>query len=69
MIKIKLKAVINIDVDSNEYFMPTDENVEEELESHIKDCIFDVDGVEIKYISITRRLKWTTTYPQTTKIL
>jgi|TARA_Y100000289_G_C3846891_1_gene111423 hypothetical protein len=57
MIKIKLKAVINIDVDSNEYFMPTDENVEEELESHIKDCIFDVDGVEIKYISITRRLK------------
>tara|TARA_A100001391_G_scaffold182770_2_gene149540 strand:+ start:1074 stop:1244 length:171 start_codon:yes stop_codon:yes gene_type:complete len=54
---IKLRVSIIIEVDEEEYMMPSDENVEEELESHFKDCLFDLDGVDIKHISITRRIK------------
>jgi hypothetical protein len=39
---------ITLDVDEEEYPIPADENVGEELEDGIREYFYDVDGAEIK---------------------
>jgi hypothetical protein len=39
---------ITLDVDEEEYPIPADENVGEELEDGIREYFYDVDGAEIR---------------------
>jgi len=41
---------ITLDVDEEEYPIPADENVGEELEDGIREYFYDVDGAEIRSI-------------------
>ena len=41
---------ITIEVDPEEYPVPADENVGEELEDSIQEYFYDIDGATIKHI-------------------
>ena len=45
---IRVKMFITLDVDEEEYPIPADENVGEELEDGIREYFYDVDGAEIR---------------------
>ena len=45
---IKVKMFMTLSVDKEEYPIPADGNVGEELEEYIKDVIYDVEGLKIK---------------------
>ena len=45
---IKVKMFITIDVDEEEYPIPADGQVGEELEDGIREYFYDIDGAEIK---------------------
>ena len=47
---IRVKMFITLDVDEEEYPIPADENVGEELEDGIREYFYDVDGAEIRSI-------------------
>jgi|TARA_R100001015_G_C4603904_1_gene158883 hypothetical protein len=47
---IRVKMFITLDIDEEDYPVPADENVGEELEESIKEYLYDVDGVKIKNI-------------------
>ena len=45
---IRVKMIITLSVDKEEYAVPADGNVGEEIEDYIKDMIYDVEGLKIK---------------------
>ena len=45
---VKVKMFITIEVDEEEYPIPADGQVGEELEDGIREYFYDVDGAEIK---------------------
>tara|TARA_R100000773_G_C4155125_1_gene75412 strand:- start:61 stop:222 length:162 start_codon:yes stop_codon:yes gene_type:complete len=47
---IKIKMFITMTVDEEEFPIPADGNVGEELEDTIQEYMYDVEGVEIKQI-------------------
>jgi hypothetical protein len=47
---IRVKMFITIDVDPEEYPMPADECVGEELEDSIQEYFYDIDGAKIRHI-------------------
>ena len=47
---MKVKMFITIDIDPEEYPVPADENVGEELEDSIREYFYDVDGAEIRHV-------------------
>ena len=47
---IRVKMMITFEVDDEEYPLPADGNVEEELEDSISEFIYDTEGVVIKHI-------------------
>tara|TARA_R110000796_G_scaffold17378_1_gene53543 strand:- start:215 stop:382 length:168 start_codon:yes stop_codon:yes gene_type:complete len=47
---IRVKVMMTIDVDPEEYPIPSDGKVEEEIESYVTDVIHELDGVKIKHI-------------------
>jgi|TARA_R100000482_G_scaffold59775_2_gene21767 hypothetical protein len=47
---IRVKMFITMTVDEEEFPIPADGNVAEELEDTIQEYMYDVDGVEIKQI-------------------
>lgn len=49
---IKLKIMMTIDVDAEEYPIPSDNRLDEEFEDYISDFIHEIDGVKIKNIKI-----------------
>ena len=46
----KVKMFITIEVDEEEYPIPADGQVGEELEDGIREYFYDIDGAEIKNI-------------------
>jgi hypothetical protein len=46
----RVKLFITIDVDEEEYPIPADGQVGEELEDGIREYLYDVDGADIKTI-------------------
>jgi hypothetical protein len=54
---IKLKIMMTIDVDGEEYHVPSDNKVDEEFEDYIKDFIHEIDGVKIRHIKIIQENK------------
>ena len=47
---IRVKAFITIDVDPEDYPIPADENVGEEIEEGLREYFYDIDGATIKNI-------------------
>lgn len=47
---IRVKMFLTLDVDPEEYPVPADENVAEELEENIMDSLYDVEGIKIRNI-------------------
>jgi|TARA_R100001163_G_scaffold8514_1_gene8390 hypothetical protein len=45
---IRVKVMLTLDVDEDEYPIPADENVAEEIETSITEFIYDIGGVKIK---------------------
>ena len=54
---MRVKLFITIDIDPEEYPMPADENVGEELEDGIREYIHDINGVKIKTMRVTQEIK------------
>ena len=47
---IRVKIFLTVDVDTEEYPVPADENVAEELEESIQEYLYDVEGIKIRNI-------------------
>tara|TARA_E500000305_G_scaffold31415_1_gene23873 strand:+ start:332 stop:493 length:162 start_codon:yes stop_codon:yes gene_type:complete len=45
---VKVKMFITIEIDEEEYPIPADGQVGEELEDGIREYFYDIDGAEIK---------------------
>ncbi len=47
---MKVKVYLTLEVDEEEYQLPADENPSEEIREVIRDIIYDIDGINLKYI-------------------
>ena len=47
---IRVKMFITLDIDEDEYPVPADGRVGEEIEDGIREYFYDVDGAEIRHI-------------------
>jgi hypothetical protein len=47
------KILLTLDIDEEEYRMPSDGKIEEEIQEAMHEFIYDIDGMEIKTIRIT----------------
>tara|TARA_R110001632_G_scaffold40838_1_gene102455 strand:- start:51 stop:212 length:162 start_codon:yes stop_codon:yes gene_type:complete len=47
---IRVKMFITMDIDPEEYPVPSDGNVSEEIEDTIHDVLYDIEGATIKNI-------------------
>jgi len=50
---IKVKILITLEVDPEDYPVPADGNVEEDFTGYMQELIHDVEGVKIKNLKIT----------------
>ena len=49
---IKVKIYITIDVDPEEYPIPSDGDVTEDFEEYVKELFYDIDGVTVQQIKV-----------------
>jgi hypothetical protein len=49
---MEIKLLMTLDVDEQEYRMPADGKIEEEIHEAIHEFIYDIDGMEIKTIRL-----------------
>ena len=47
---IRVKMIITLSVDKEEYPIPADGDVGQEVEDYITDMIYDLEGLKLKYI-------------------
>jgi hypothetical protein len=47
------KILLTLDIDEEEYRMPSDGNIEQELQEAVHEFVYDIDGMEIKVMRIT----------------
>ena len=47
---IKVKMMITLDVDPEEYPVPADGRVDEEIQDYLKDSLHDLEGVKITHM-------------------
>ena len=47
---MRVRVYITIDIDPEEYPVPADENVAEEIEDGIREYFYDVEGTKIRSI-------------------
>ena len=56
--KIKVKITATLEIDDEEYHVPADENVGEEIENSFEEFIYDIEGVEIKNIKTVQENRY-----------
>ena len=49
---IKVKMMITLSVDEEDYPIPSDGDVTEDFEEYVKELFYDIDGVTVQQISI-----------------
>lgn len=47
---VTVKVFMTLQIDDEEYTMPADGRVDEELEEALQEMIYDIDGVRVKSI-------------------
>ena len=47
-----IKLLVTLDIDEEEYRMPADGKIEEEIHEAIHEFVYDIDGLEIKTIRL-----------------
>ena len=50
---IRVKMMITIDVDTEEYAVPTDGKIDEEIEDYLKESLHDLHGTSVRNFRIT----------------
>tara|TARA_R100000278_G_scaffold64294_1_gene51761 strand:- start:320 stop:484 length:165 start_codon:yes stop_codon:yes gene_type:complete len=53
---MRVKVFLTLDIDPDEYPVPADERVGEEIEESIREYFYDVDGANIKNIRTIQEL-------------
>ncbi len=48
--KIRVKVMMTLDIDPEEYPVPADGRVDEEIQDHMQDYVHDLSGVKIKHM-------------------
>ncbi len=51
---IRLKIMITLDVDTEDYYASSDEKIEEDIEDHLGDLIHEIDGCELKSMKVLK---------------
>ena len=54
---IKVRMMITFEIDDEDYPIPADGNVGEELENSVSEFIYDTEGVKIKSIRTTQETR------------
>jgi len=54
---IRLKVMLTLHVDPEEYPIPSDDKIDEEMKDYISDLIHEIDGVTLKHIKILQERK------------
>lgn len=52
---IQVKVWMNVSIDSDEYAVPSDGDVREEIEDALREYIHDINGMQIKTLRITQQ--------------
>ena len=55
--RIKVRMWLNIDVDPEDYLIPSAGDITAEIEDGIREYIHDINGVEIKTMKVTQEIK------------
>ena len=50
---MRVKIYMTIDVDPDEYPVPADEEVGIEIEDHLREFFYDIEGAEIRHMRTT----------------
>ena len=49
---IKVKMMLTLDVDEEEYPVPSDGDVREDFEEYVTELFYDIDGVKVKQVKV-----------------
>ena len=49
---IKVKIMITLDIDAEDYHIPADGKVNEEMEEYIHETFHEIEGVKIKNVKV-----------------
>jgi|TARA_R100001129_G_scaffold19241_1_gene12220 hypothetical protein len=50
---IRVKIMLTIDIDTEEYAVPADGKVDDEIEDFVREALYDLEGTKIKNFRIT----------------
>ena len=50
---IRVKMMITLDIDTEEYAVPADGKVDDEIEDFVREALYDLEGTKIKNFRIT----------------
>ena len=50
---IRVKMMITLDIDTEEYIVPTDGKVNDEIEDFVREAFYDLEGAEVRNFRIT----------------
>ena len=48
-----VKVYLTLNLDKDEYPVPADEDVTEEIQNALEEFIYDIDGLKVKHIRVT----------------
>tara|TARA_R100001510_G_scaffold36727_1_gene33176 strand:- start:303 stop:479 length:177 start_codon:yes stop_codon:yes gene_type:complete len=49
---VRIKVMMTLHVDPEEYPMPSDDKVDEEIQDYITDLIHEIEGVTVKHMRV-----------------
>ena len=55
--RIQVRMYVTLEVDPDEYIMPSDGDVTDEFSDAIQEYIHDIGGVKIKNITVSQEIK------------
>ena len=50
---IRVKKMITLDIDTEEYTVPADGKVNDEIEDFVREAFYDLEGAEVRNFRIT----------------
>ena len=50
---IRVKIMLTLDIDTDEYAVPADGKVDDEIEDFVREAFYDLEGAEVRNFRIT----------------